>query len=293
MPYLYGTKTPLAVTKTLLLRMKLKTLSASLLAIGALAFVRADNPTPAPASTTTPAANAPAAAAAAPAPQYTEAQLLETFGWFLGKKFGLSELDFNKEQTDSIIKGLMVAAQGKDAPYDLQKIGPEMDKFMQQKQQVYVDKLRAAGRVESDKFFTELKKKPGVTVLPDGLAYEIVKPGTGDFPKATDVVKVNYTGTLLNGTKFDSSIDRGEPAEFALNEVIPGWTEGIQKINKGGKIKLYIPSNLAYGEDSKPPIPPNSTLVFDVDLLDFHAATPPQAATPAPAAPAPAAPATK
>jgi FKBP-type peptidyl-prolyl cis-trans isomerase len=267
--------------------MKLKTLSASLLAIGAFAFVRADNSTPAPASTSTPAANAPAAApaapAAAPAPQYTEAQLLETFGWFLGKKFGLSELDFTKEQTDSIIKGLMIAAQGKDAPYDLQKIGPEMDKFMQQKQQVYVDKLRAAGRAESDKFFADLKKKPGIVVLPDGLAYEIIKPGTGDYPKATDVVKVNYTGTLVNGTKFDSSIDRGEPAEFALNEVIPGWTEGIQKINKGGKIKLYIPSNLAYGEDSKPPIPPNSTLIFDVDLLDFHPATPPQAATPAPA----------
>jgi len=274
--------------------MKLKTLSVSLLAIGALAVARADDPTPVPVSTTTPApavAAAPATAAA-PAPQYTEAQLLETFGWFLGKKFGLSELDFSKEQTDSIVKGLMVAAQGKDAPYDLQKIGPEMDKFMQAKQQVYVEKLRTAGHAESEKFFTELKKKPGVVVLPDGLAYEVIKPGTGDFPKATDVVKVNYTGTLINGTKFDSSIDRGEPAEFALNEVIPGWTEGIQKINKGGKLKLYIPSNLAYGEDSKPPIPPNSTLVFEVDLLDFHPPTPPPAA-PAPAnAPAPAAAAT-
>ncbi len=293
MPYLYGTKSPLAVTKTSLHRMKLKTLSASLLAIGALATVRADGPAPASAPATSSAAPVAAAApAAAPAPQYTEAQLLETFGWFLGKKFGLSELDFSKEQTDSIVKGLMVAAQGKDAPYDLQKIGPEMDKFMQAKQQVYVDKLRAAGHAESEKFFAEVKKKPGVVVLPDGLAYEIVKPGTGEYPKATDIVKVNYTGTLINGTKFDSSIDRGEPAEFALNEVIPGWTEGIQKINKGGKLKLYIPSNLAYGEDSKPPIPPNSTLLFEVDLLDFHAAPAPAAAAPQAPGAAPAAGAT-
>ncbi len=273
--------------------MKLKSITATLLALGVVAAVQAqDNNAPATPATTAPAAAAAAAPAAAPAvatPQFTEPQLLETFGWFLGKKFGLSELDFSKEQTDYIIKGLMVASQGKDAPYDLQKIGPEMDKFMQAKQQVYMNKLQQQGHAESLKFFTDLKAKPGIITLPDGLAYEIVKPGTGDYPKATDVVKVNYTGTLINGTKFDSSVDRGEPAEFALNEVIPGWTEGIQKINKGGKIKLYIPSNLAYGEESKPPIPPNSTLLFDVELLDIKA---PAVVAPAAAAGAPGAAAT-
>lgn len=267
--------------------MKLKNkLTASLLALGVTAFANAqDAKTPAP--TAQPAPAAPPAAPAAPAPQYTEQQLLETFGWFIGKRIGLSELGFSNEQTDSIVKGIILAAQAKESPYDLQKIGPEMDKFMQEKQQQYMSKLRQQGQADAEKFFKEVKAKQGVVTLPSGLAYEIVKQGTGDFPKPTDVVKVNYTGTLINGNKFDSSVDRGEPAEFPLNEVIAGWTEGIQKINKGGKIKLYIPPQLAYGDDPKPGIPPGSTLIFDVDLLDIK---PAPAAPPAPAAmpPAPA-----
>lgn len=261
--------------------MKLKsTITASLLALGLTAAIRADDAKSAPATPAQPAAPA-ATAAAAPTPQFTEAQLLETFGWFIGKRIGLAELGFTKEQSENIVKGLMSASSGKEAPYDLQKIGPEMDKFMQEKQQQYTSKLRAQGQAESEKFFKELKAKPGVVVLPDGLAYEIVQPGSGDYPKPTDTVKVQYTGTLVNGTKFDSSLDHGEPAEFGLNEVIPGWTEGIQKINKGGKIRLYIPSQLGYGDEPKPGIPPSSTLIFDVELLDIK----PAAATPAPAMP--------
>ncbi|HKB90236.1 MAG TPA: FKBP-type peptidyl-prolyl cis-trans isomerase, partial [Opitutaceae bacterium] len=137
---------------------------------------------------------------------------------------------------------------------------------------------------ESASFLTEVKKKPGVTTLPDGLAYEIVKPGEGAFPKPEQTVKVHYTGTLINGNKFDSSVDRGEPAEFVLNEVIPGWTEGMQKINKGGKIKLYVPPQLAYGDEGRPGIPPASTLVFDVELIDIKDTPPPAAAAAAPGA---------
>jgi FKBP-type peptidyl-prolyl cis-trans isomerase len=262
--------------------MKLKsTLTASLLVLGASAVLPAQEVKFPPAGAQP---STPPAAASAPAPQFTEAQLLETFGWFVGKRIGLAELEFNKEQTDSVIKGLMVAAAGKESPYDLQKIGPEMDKFMQDKQQQYMSKLKQQSMAESTKFLAEIKAKKGVVTLPDGLAYEIVKPGEGDYPKATDTVKVNYTGTLINGTKFDSSVDQGKPAEFALNEVIPGWTEGIQKINKGGKIKLYIPPQLAYGDDGRPNIPPGSTLIFDVELLDI---TPAPAASAAPAAGAP------
>jgi FKBP-type peptidyl-prolyl cis-trans isomerase len=96
-------------------------------------------------------------------------------------------------------------------------------------------------------------------------------------------VRVHYTGKLIDGTEFDSSVKRGEPAEFPLDQVIPGWTEGIQKMNKGGKIKLYVPPHLAYGDDGRPGIPPGATLVFDVELLDIK-----PAAAPAPApAPAP------
>src|SRR5690606_31420791 len=104
----------------------------------------------------------------------------------------------------------------------------------------------------------------------DTLYYEIIKEGDGPMPKATDTVKVHYTGKLVDGTTFDSSVDRGEPVEFPLNEVIPGWTEGVQPVKQGGNIKLYVSSVLGYGERGSPPvIPPNSTLVFDVELLDI------------------------
>jgi FKBP-type peptidyl-prolyl cis-trans isomerase len=272
-----------------------KKLTASALAIGfSVAVYAQDASKTAPAAPAAPAT--PATPAAPAAPEFTEAQLLETFGWFIGKRIGLSELDFNKEQTDAIVKGLVLAASGKESPYDLQKIGPEMDKFMQAKHQQYTGKLRQKGMAESDKFMKEIKAKAGVVTTPSGLAYEIVQPGTGEFPKPTDMVKVHYTGALVNGTKFDSSVDRGEPVEFALSEVIPGWTEGIQKINKGGKIKLYIPPQLGYGDEAKPGIPPSSTLIFDVEVIDIKPAATPEPA-PAPAtvpAPAPApAPTTK
>ncbi len=235
-------------------------------------------PAPSPAATA-----APAAAAAA---KFTEDQLLETFGWFVGKRIGITELKFTPAQTALIIKGLQIAAEGKDAPHNLDEIGPEMDKFLQQKQQQYLDALKKEGLAASSKFLAEVKAKPGVTVLPSGLAYEITQAGSGDFPKATDTVKVHYTGTLIDGSVFDSSRQRNEPSEFALDQVIPGWTEGLQKINKGGKIKLYVPPHLAYGDDARPGIPPASTLIFDVELLDLKPAAPAAAASPASGAPA-------
>jgi FKBP-type peptidyl-prolyl cis-trans isomerase len=231
------------------------------------------------------AAKAPAAQApAAPAPQFTEDQLIEEFGWFMAKRVGLSELDFNKAQVDALIKGLSAAAAGKDSPYEIDKIGPEMDQFMQRKQAAYMAKLKQKGDAETTAFFDEVKKKTGVTVLPSGLVYEVIKQGEGPAPKPSETVKVHYVGTLVNGTEFDSSIKRGEPVEFQLDQVIPGWTEGLQKISKGGKIKLYIPPQLAYGDEGRPGIPPASTLVFEVELLDIKpAAAAAPAATPAPA----------
>lgn len=211
------------------------------------------------------------AAPAAPAAKFTEDQLLETFGWFVGKRIGITELKFTPEQTAMIIKGLQLAAAGKDAPYDLEKIGPDMDAFIQAKQQVYLDELKKEGMAKSSQFLTGIRAKAGVVSLNSGLAYEVVQPGAGAFPKPTDTVKVHYTGTLIDGTVFDSSVQRNAPAEFALDQVIPGWTEGLQKINVGGKIKLYVPPHLAYGDDGRPGIPPASTLVFDVELLEIKA----------------------
>ncbi len=111
--------------------------------------------------------------------------------------------------------------------------------------------------------------KEGVKTTASGLHYKITKEGTGKSPKATDTVKVHYKGTLLDGKEFDSSYKRGEPIEFPLNRVIPGWTEGVQLAKEGGKIELYIPSKLAYGEGGTPggPIGPNETLIFEIELI--------------------------
>jgi FKBP-type peptidyl-prolyl cis-trans isomerase len=234
-----------------------------------------------------PAAATPAAAPAAPA--FTDAQLLEEFGWFVGKRVGLAELSFTPAEVELLVKGVATAAAGKESPYVLEQIGPKMDEFMQKKQAAYLTKVKQQSMAANTAFFAKLKENKNIVELPDGLRYEIVKPGDGPFPKATDTVKVHYTGTLLDGTVFDSSVQRGTPAEFPLEGVIPGWTEGIQKINKGGKIKLYVPPQLGYGDEGNQSIPPGSTLIFDVELLEIKAPS----ATPAAAPSAPATPAGK
>jgi FKBP-type peptidyl-prolyl cis-trans isomerase len=258
--------------------MKLKPIATiCLLALG-LAATRAQEVKPTlPGQPTI--ANAPGAAATADKPAYTDAQLLEEFGWFIGKRVGLSELEFSKGELDLLLKGIALAASGKDSPFELEKIGPAMDEFMQKKQQAYLGKLKEKNATVNSDFFNKLKSNSAVVELPSGLRYETVKEGSGAAPKATETVKVHYTGKLIDGTVFDSSVQRGEPAEFPLDQVIAGWTEGIQKMKKGGKIKLYVPPQLAYGDDGRPGIPPGSTLIFDVELLDIK---PAGAAAPAP-----------
>lgn len=131
--------------------------------------------------------------------------------------------------------------------------------------------IKESEKTKGIKFLEQNKTKPGVKVTSSGLQYEIIKSTTGKKPKASDKVKVHYTGKLLDGKTFDSSVDRGQPAEFMLNEVIPGWTEGLQLMSIGSKYKFYIPSELAYGDHAQPgsPIGPGSTLVFDVELLEI------------------------
>jgi len=127
-----------------------------------------------------------------------------------------------------------------------------------------------ADAIEQGKqFLEENGKKEGVHTLPDGLQYKVLKEGTGKKPQAADTVSVHYKGTLIDGTEFDSSYKRGQPAEFPVNRVIKGWTEALQLMPEGSKWMLYIPSRLAYGERGTPggPIGPNETLIFEVELL--------------------------
>ncbi len=262
--------------------MKLKTtVTLSLLALGVVAARAQDNT-----KITVPGmAPAPAAAPAAAAPAFSDAQIVEEFGWFIGKRVGLSELEFTPADLAAFLKGLNSAATGKDTPYELEKIGPLMDAFMQKKQAAYSAKAKAKSLEATSAYFAKLKEtNKNVVELPSGLRYEIIKPGTGPNPKPSDTVSVHYVGVLIDGTEFDSSVARGQPAEFPLEGVIPGWTEGLQKINKGGKIKLYVPPHLAYGDDAQGKIPPSSTLIFDVELLDIKPGAAPAAPAAAPAA---------
>jgi len=170
----------------------------------------------------------------------------------------------------------------------------EIRETMTKMQQSLAAKQEQAGKdniAAGSKFLDENKKKPTVKVTASGLQYEVVQEGKGPSPAAADTVKVHYTGTLIDGTKFDSSYDRKEPAEFPVGGVIKGWTEALQLMSAGAKFKLAIPSDLAYGPQGRPGIPPNSVLVFEVELLEIKGAgaPPPAPATPA-APPAPAKP---
>lgn len=124
--------------------------------------------------------------------------------------------------------------------------------------------------IEGIAFLEKNKSKEGVRTTDSGLQYKILTPGKGtEHPTATTKVKVHYHGTFINGSVFDSSVDRGEPIEFGLNQVIRGWTEGVQLMVVGEKTRFFVPSDLAYGSRGSGPIPPHSTLIFDVELLDF------------------------
>jgi FKBP-type peptidyl-prolyl cis-trans isomerase FkpA len=172
-------------------------------------------------------------------------------GVSIGKTFSLSP-----EEIAAMQAGLKDGSTGK-ASIDMAqwqpKIGALAQARMAKKSAEYLEKAAA---------------EPGATKLPSGLIYRETRPGTGASPQATDTVKVNYRGTLADGTEFDSSYKRNEPATFALNGVIPCWTEGLQHMKVGGEAQLVCPANLAYGDRPMPGIPPGSTLIFHVELLD-------------------------
>ena len=147
----------------------------------------------------------------------------------------------------------------------------EVQNEMRKKQQAEMQAAGEANKKEGDAFLAANKAKDGVVTLPSGLQYKILTQGTGPKPTATDSVVCNYRGTLINGTEFDSSYKRGEPATFPVSGVIKGWTEALQLMPVGSKWQLFVPSDLAYGERSPgPEIGPDSTLIFEVELLSIQ-----------------------
>lgn len=187
-----------------------------------------------------------------------------SYAWGMAMGQQLKGMGVEKLEFDSYVAALKaVYGEGKPEmePEEAQKL---INEYLQQLQ----EKMTAAVREQSKKFFDENRAKEGVKETASGLQYIVEKEGDGITPTATDEVTVHYTGRLLDGTVFDSSVNRGEPATFPLNRVIPGWTEGVQLMKEGAKYRFFIPSDLAYGPQGIPnAIPPHSTLIFDVELI--------------------------
>lgn len=185
-----------------------------------------------------------------------------------GYKENLKTLPGGEANVDDLIVGFIAAIKGDSAAL---KMTPEA---AQAYLQTYFVEAQAResnkAKEEGEKFLAENKTKSGVLTTESGLQYQVVTEGTGAKPTANDKVKVHYTGTLLDGTTFDSSVERGEPAEFGVTQVIPGWTEGLQIMPVGSKYIFWIPAELAYGEQGAGrDIKPNSTLKFEVELLEI------------------------
>lgn len=206
--------------------------------------------------------------ASAPAVMTDDEKTIYALGLSIYRSLG--QFDLSAGELAIVQKAISDAASGKPA-VELNTWGPKIQPFARARAARGVEREKAASQAYLDKAAAET----GAVKTDSGLVYHELRPGTGPSPTATDTVKVNYRGTLVNGTEFDSSYTRNEPAQFALNGVIPCWTEGLQKMKVGGKAKLVCPSNLAYGDAGRPSIPGGAALIFDVELLEIIGANPP------------------
>ena len=211
-------------------------------------------------------------------PAVSQSTELKTFEEKLSYSMGFEVGTYFKSAGEEIQKDLLVtgiqAAYNSDKPLlteeEMLAVKKEYAQKMQEKQMAQLEEMKAKNLAAGVAFLEENKKKTGVTVTESGLQYEVLTEGTGDKAKAEDNVKVEYVGTLIDGTEFDSTAKHGEPAEFQVGQVIKGWGEALQLMNAGSKLRLVIPSDLAYGEQGAAPrIQPNSVLVFEVELKEI------------------------
>jgi FKBP-type peptidyl-prolyl cis-trans isomerase len=229
----------------------------------------ANAPAAAPNTAAPAAPAAPGAPAAQPAPAAPEVDLgkvSQVIGNDIGKNISrrFDELGVQLDKA-ALVQAFSDAVNGKPSAIsdeETQKLMTDFSQFVRAAQAKAGEKNLAAGEA----FLAENGKKEGIKTTASGLQYKVIKEGTGKTPTATDRVQVDYAGTLIDGKEFDSSIKRGEPAEFPVGGVIPGWTEALQLMKEGGKMQIFVPASLAYGPRSQPGIPANSVLIFDVEL---------------------------
>jgi FKBP-type peptidyl-prolyl cis-trans isomerase FkpA/FKBP-type peptidyl-prolyl cis-trans isomerase FklB len=198
-----------------------------------------------------------------------EEKLGYTFGMNLGESLRGQGVDID---LDALIDGLRTVYEGGEPALSQEEADAIRQAYIASRQEAMAAEQAAVATknmAESEKFLAENAARDGVVTTDSGLQYEVVTQGDGPRPAATDTVTVHYRGTLIDGTEFDSSYARGEPLSFALDRVIPGWTEGLQLMPVGSKYKLYIKPELGYGAAGGGPIPPNSALVFEVELLNI------------------------
>ena len=196
------------------------------------------------------------------------------------KKSGLMGDSTLKVDIKIIKQGLVNGLRGSKVQMTAKEAQEYLQKTMSELQSKKMEKLYGANKAAGVKFLADNAKKPGVITTASGLQYEVIKKGTGAIPTETDKVKVNYKGTLIDGTEFDSSYARNQPAEFQVNQVIKGWTEALKLMPVGSKYKLYVPQEIAYGSRDQGKIKPFSMLIFEVELLSIEKQAPQQQLTP-------------
>jgi len=227
----------------------------------------------------------PAFAEDRPALKDAKDKVSYSIGLDIGMTFQKQKMEINSDVLAAGLKDGLSGAKPLLSPEEVRQVMTQFSKDMREKTAVANKEAADKNTKEGEKFLAENKAKPGVKTTASGLQYKVEKEGSGTPPKETDTVEVNYRGTLIDGTEFDRSYKRGEPATFPVNRVIKGWTEALQLMKPGAKYQLFIPSNLAYGPGGTGGyIGPNSTLIFEVELLSVK---PGEVSSPSPAASAP------